>query len=75
MLSSWPVVVGMYSGVTETNLIKTKQRNEEKNGNFVLVVNGTKELKTMSNLLLRSVGLYNGANDRNVYVFRAYIVS
>ena len=41
---------------------------------YSLVVDGTKELKTRCNLLLRSVRLNNGADDGDINILGANVV-
>jgi len=79
MLSSLPLVVGVYKGVMETNLDRAtsewqygmKERRRNKNA---LVMNRAQEIKTWSELELRGARLDDGADNRDVYILGTNIV-
>ena len=76
MLSPSPEEVGVYREETETNLKMRIQYDGDMRrpaGNS-LVIDGTKELETRSNLLLGPICLNNGADDGNVNVLGTDIV-
>ena len=76
MLSLSPEEVGVYREDTETNLKKSIQHDGDigRPAGNSLVIDGTKELETRSNLLLGPVSLDNSADNRDVDVLGRNVV-
>ena len=74
MLSAVPSLVGLYKGVMLTNLDGRSVKESKQMNEYILVMNGTQEVETWSDLKFGGRSLYNGANDGDVDVFGADIV-
>ena len=68
--------MGVYSGVTDTNLAYNMSATAvgRRNAYHVLLVYGAQELQTRGNLLLGVTGLYNRADDGDVDILRTNVV-
>jgi len=75
MLSPWPELVGVYKGVMSTNLSFYQYNALKCCYRHSLVINGSQKVQTRSDLKLRLVSLNDCADNGDVDVFGANVVS